>query len=1403
MSDEPQDPKLIEPQGEPTPDVENISSSGQRLPEEQLPEPPSQSTASSRAEMGEPDSRTGQPQKRDSGGLLRRLTGSLRRLTGPLGNTGLLGASGQSNKELPGSQTSSEQNMDAQEPSGAAGLPQPEWESGPEDEESADFLSEISFEPLEDLPPTRRMTGPLSDSGMVGDTGSLIAPPLPSESPQWADEIREESGEQRGGWSVDPFEPSSAGEETKGPRDALEGSGGQRRLTGSLGNSGALGDTGALPEPPQPPEETGWMNEIRWGMEEPPQAVTPEATEETPGGWKVIPQEPAEIPDLERRLTGPLSDQEPMLDTGMLHDSSAFSQPVQPAEMADLERRLTGPLGERGTVIDTGILKDTGALPETPLPPEAEELDQRLAGLPGDQGAFADTGRLGDSGPLPVMPPEPGEEDLERRLTGPLSERGPAIDTGLLGDTGTLPEPPTLPEQPNRVFWGVDQTVEPSTQAPSRADWMADLRGEAQQPEEISSQQEMTGQPQSEVFSEAEPPQPAPGWMTETRTEAGEPGQVEAQSQPEAAARKEAPVEPPETLIAPSPQPMSPLRRVTGSLRKIITGALGRSQSDQQEISDDLVAGRLENTLKAKPKRVFRPGMPVEEPADVEKPTTGSLVRRVTGSLRRVTGSLRGAAGQAKEPIQPSEPPQVIPAPWQKSVEPPKQPASSDVDWMNELRKEPERLIEEIEPQEQVAPDWTGEVREEKPLPVGEEPGEAQPVEPAGGFDLAEGPVKPLEPHIPPASPPRMSTLRRVTGSLRKLITGALGRQKQTEEQEISDDLMAGRLEHTLTSGLKRDFRSGAPVEDVEEPKKANTGSLIRRVTGSLRRITGSLYGVGAPKEPVVPQASTPWRLPPEAVKPPAETPADRGGEDQLSRDQQAGWQRDVLEEKPLSGDEPISLLESGAIAALGEAEKPAIEPDWMKSIRGETSGAEREGSGEAGKEKPGFDRMTESLRKLIADGVGGEEQIEEQDVEQAAPGLVMEEVETGGKAPVVDLFVEEEEVYDDGMAFLDGLEARFGHFEDAELPEEEISQLTTTQEGADSYDFLDTDEIRIWGEADQAVPAEPQETASEGFWAPTDIEAPPNLSQRIWGETVEEQIPEVPEPPKSRQLSRDEALAAQYLAGEDIDAPERAETRREYLREALQRSEDEEAELSVQDLRAIALEDYEETEQGREALEKARAVLAAASATSDEGAVSPVFDGFPTAGVEDTYLTEPAWSFGSWIASHSRAEKVLLIEAAVVILVLLVSVPFFVARIIRGPSAQQAGTFVTRPLSGDLPYPVSLELPGGWSFSLQKSTVSDGQWKPTAGEWLEGTELRRVVALPWNTQTEAVVRTFQAGDQVELGLSNDRTLQYEVEKVERVPVSDTSIMSDPSPALVIILFEEKTDSRWVVICKP
>jgi len=141
---------------------------------------------------------------------------------------------------------------------------------------------------------------------------------------------------------------------------------------------------------------------------------------------------------------------------------------------------------------------------------------------------------------------------------------------------------------------------------------------------------------------------------------------------------------------------------------------------------------------------------------------------------------------------------------------------------------------------------------------------------------------------------------------------------------------------------------------------------------------------------------------------------------------------------------------------------------------------------------------------------------------------------------------------------------------------------------------------------------------------------------------------------------------------------------------------------------------------------------------------------------------------------------------------------------ILRGPvQPQMMGGPTPNPLPANLPYPTGLTLPGGWYFALGKSTFSGGAWKPSSSEWLEGTELRRVIALPWNPQTEAVFQTFKPGDRVSLSLNNTDLLVYKISEIKRVPASDASIMSDISPSLLVVLYREDAEERWVILAKP
>ncbi len=90
--------------------------------------------------------------------------------------------------------------------------------------------------------------------------------------------------------------------------------------------------------------------------------------------------------------------------------------------------------------------------------------------------------------------------------------------------------------------------------------------------------------------------------------------------------------------------------------------------------------------------------------------------------------------------------------------------------------------------------------------------------------------------------------------------------------------------------------------------------------------------------------------------------------------------------------------------------------------------------------------------------------------------------------------------------------------------------------------------------------------------------------------------------------------------------------------------------------------------------------------------------------------------------------------------------------------------------MPSDLPFPTTVGLPGGWQFNLGKgSLTADGSWNPSGAEWLQGTEVCRWVALPYTRQLEAVIRTLNPKDPIELGMSNNDKLTYNVYSVQPV----------------------------------
>lgn len=120
-----------------------------------------------------------------------------------------------------------------------------------------------------------------------------------------------------------------------------------------------------------------------------------------------------------------------------------------------------------------------------------------------------------------------------------------------------------------------------------------------------------------------------------------------------------------------------------------------------------------------------------------------------------------------------------------------------------------------------------------------------------------------------------------------------------------------------------------------------------------------------------------------------------------------------------------------------------------------------------------------------------------------------------------------------------------------------------------------------------------------------------------------------------------------------------------------------------------------------------------------------------------------------------------------------------------------------------NLPYPITVSLPGGLNFNLAKGTLKDGVWNPRGPEWLEGTEICRWVAIPWSRQLEAAVRTMNREDAIELLMSNNDRLSYKVESVQELTPAQLQEMDSSVPCLAVILAKQDSEKRWVAVGRP
>jgi hypothetical protein len=119
------------------------------------------------------------------------------------------------------------------------------------------------------------------------------------------------------------------------------------------------------------------------------------------------------------------------------------------------------------------------------------------------------------------------------------------------------------------------------------------------------------------------------------------------------------------------------------------------------------------------------------------------------------------------------------------------------------------------------------------------------------------------------------------------------------------------------------------------------------------------------------------------------------------------------------------------------------------------------------------------------------------------------------------------------------------------------------------------------------------------------------------------------------------------------------------------------------------------------------------------------------------------------------------------------------------------------------LPYPVAVNLPGGLKFNLGKGSLDEGRWDPRGPEWLEGTEVCRWIAIPYSEQMEAVVLTLKRDDKIELIMSNNDVLIYNVDSRDRLSIEEMLVLDSNSPCMLLVLAQSGSDERWVVTAIP
>lgn len=113
---------------------------------------------------------------------------------------------------------------------------------------------------------------------------------------------------------------------------------------------------------------------------------------------------------------------------------------------------------------------------------------------------------------------------------------------------------------------------------------------------------------------------------------------------------------------------------------------------------------------------------------------------------------------------------------------------------------------------------------------------------------------------------------------------------------------------------------------------------------------------------------------------------------------------------------------------------------------------------------------------------------------------------------------------------------------------------------------------------------------------------------------------------------------------------------------------------------------------------------------------------------------------------------------------------------------------------------PASIEV-AGEAFILAVGTMNNGIWQPRGAEWLQGSRLRRVIAIPHSPALATKLNHLTPSiDNVQLRLRSGEVIGYTIRDIGRYRRDQIETLAGGSPSIAVVLSGEEGDTRTVIV---